>query len=357
MARPLRVEIPEAWYHVTSRANRREALFRTDEDRRGFLARVSELEGRFGVEVHAFVLMSNHYHLVLKTRRANLSQAIQWLNLSYGTRFNWNHKTCGHVFQGRFHSVLIENETGVVEVVRYVHLNPVRVAKLGLGKGDQHRSRAAKRQDVSREEVAERLQVLKDYWWSSWRVYSGAEPTPKWLRTELIAVACGGRSKTERRKTLCEFTKEPIREGILESPWDRLVGGIVLGSHEFALGLAKQVGGDPSQQTASRRLKRERAVTWENMVTLAKEIRGRKWEELLEAHGDWTRDAVLSVAVREGGLRLPEVLRRIPGLSYNAAAQAIRRVRERSKGDRHLAQFMGSLEARVVQSGHQMSKV
>jgi hypothetical protein len=170
-------------------------------------------------------------------------------------------------------------------------------------------------------------------------------------------VACGGRSKTERRKALREFTEEPIREGVMESPWDSLVGGIVLGSQEFALGLAKQAGGDPSQQTASRRLKLERAVTWENMVALAEEIRGRKWEDLQEMHGDWTRDAVLSVAVREGRLRLPEVLRRIPGLSYNAAAQAIRRVRERGKGDRDLAQFMRSLEARVIQSGTQMSKV
>jgi hypothetical protein len=115
MARPLRVEVPGGWYHVTSRANRREALFRSDDDRRAFLARVSELEERFSVEVHGFVLMSNHYHLVLRNLKSNLSRAIQWLNLSYGMRFNWNHQTCGHVFQGRFHSVIIEDETGVVE--------------------------------------------------------------------------------------------------------------------------------------------------------------------------------------------------------------------------------------------------
>ena len=354
MARPLRVEIPGAWYHVTSRANRKEALFRSDEDRRGFLARVSELEERFGVEIHAFVLMSTHYHLVLKTRRANLSRAIQWLNLSYGMRFNWNHKTCGHVFQGRFHSVLIENEAGVVEVARYVHLNPVRVAKLGLGKGEQHRSKTAKRQDVTRDQVAERLRALRDYAWSSWRVYSGAEKIPKWLRTELIGMACGGRSKTEQRKAVRQFTEEPILEGVLESPWDRLVGGIVLGSRDFALGLEKKMKGDRSQQTASRRLKRARAVTWENMVALAEGIRGKKWEEMREVYGDWTRDALMSVAVREGGLRLPEVLRQVPGLSYNAAAQAIRRVRERSKSHKDLAQFMRKLESKIAPEGIQM---
>jgi hypothetical protein len=261
------------------------------------------------------------------------------------------------VFQGRFHSFLIENEAGVVEVARYVHLNPVRVAKLGLGKGDQHRTKMAKRQDVTRDQVAERLQVLRDYAWSSWRVYSGAEKTPKWLRTELIGVACGGGSKTEQRKAIRQFTEEPIREGVLESPWDRLVGGIVLGSREFALGLERKAKGNRSQQTASRRLKRARAVTWDKMVAVAEGIRLRKWEEMLEVYGDWTRDAVMSVAVREGGLRLPEVLRLIPGLSYNAAAQAIRRVRERRKSDKDLEQFMRKLEAGIAPEGIQMSTV
>lgn len=237
MARPLRVDIAGAWYHVTSRANRREALFRSDEDRKGFLARVAELEERFGVEIHAFVLMSNHYHLLLKLRSANLSRAIQWLNLSYGVRFNWNHRTCGHVFQGRFRSVLIGDEAGVVEVARYVHLNPVRVARLGLGKHDQRSSRTAKRQDITRDLVEERLQVLRDFPWSSWQVYSGAEKAPKWLRTELIAVACGGTSKAQQRKAVREFTEGPIREGFLESPWERLTGGLVLGSREFVEGL------------------------------------------------------------------------------------------------------------------------
>src|ERR1051325_2669693 len=101
MARPLRILVVGGWYHVTSRGNRRKDLFRTEADRRRFLGLVAELPARFGLEVHAFVLMDNHYHLVVRTPTANLSHAMRWLHVSYSSRFNWAHKTRGHVFQGR----------------------------------------------------------------------------------------------------------------------------------------------------------------------------------------------------------------------------------------------------------------
>ena len=141
MARALGILLAGGWYHVTSRGNRREAIFREDADRRRFLGLVAELAGRFGLEVHAFVLMDNHYHLVVRTPQPNLNQAMQWLNVSYSTRFNWAHRQCGHVFQGRYKAIVIETERGVVEVARYVHLNPVRVGRLKLGKAEQRQAR------------------------------------------------------------------------------------------------------------------------------------------------------------------------------------------------------------------------
>jgi REP element-mobilizing transposase RayT len=133
MARPLRILLPDAWYHVTSRGNRREAIYRKDTDRRRFLGLVAGLPERFGLEVHAFVLMDNHYHLLVRTAEANLSEAMRWLHVSYSSRFNWSHRQSGHVFQGRVKAILIEDTRGVVEVARYVHLNPVRVGRWALG--------------------------------------------------------------------------------------------------------------------------------------------------------------------------------------------------------------------------------
>jgi putative transposase len=111
MARPLRIDIAGAWYHVMNRGHRGGALFLDDPDRRRFLGAVAELPERFSLEVHAFVLMPNHYHLLVRTGEANLSHAMRWLNVCYAVKFNWAHRCRGTVFQGRFKSVLIQELT------------------------------------------------------------------------------------------------------------------------------------------------------------------------------------------------------------------------------------------------------
>ncbi len=157
---------------------------------------LADMSERFGVEVHAFVLMDNHYHLVVRTPEPNLSDAMRWLQVTYTSRINWAHRPVGHLFQGRFKAILIEVLKGVVEVARYVRLNPVRVGRLGLGKAEQQRSRVVGGVDPGEESVTERLKTVRDYPWSSWRVYYGAEPKPGWLETEVIEMGCGGRSRS-----------------------------------------------------------------------------------------------------------------------------------------------------------------
>ena len=109
MAREQRGVVAGGWYQVVNRGNRRDAIVRTDTDRRRFLGRLAELPDRFRVEVHAFVLMDNHYHLLLRTRDGNLSDAIRLLQVSYSSVFNWTHRIRGHLFQGRFRSLLVED--------------------------------------------------------------------------------------------------------------------------------------------------------------------------------------------------------------------------------------------------------
>src|SRR5580704_2469249 len=121
MARPLRVDVVGGWYHVTARGNERRAIFRDDTDRRRFLDLMAEWVERFGLRLHAFVLMDNHYHLLVETPRANLSIAMQWLGVSYTVWFNQRHRRAGHLFQGRFKAILLE-ESAAVEISRYLHL-------------------------------------------------------------------------------------------------------------------------------------------------------------------------------------------------------------------------------------------
>ena len=146
---------------MTARGNERKAIFRTEADRRHFLALLGTLAERFGVLVHAYVLMDNHFHLLLETPEANLSRAMQWLGVSYSQWFNRRHRRVGHLFQGRFQAVVVEDNAGWQEVARYVHLNPVRVGALKLGKGQRAVSRAGLAAPPSPELVGKRLRLCR----------------------------------------------------------------------------------------------------------------------------------------------------------------------------------------------------
>jgi REP element-mobilizing transposase RayT len=121
MARAWRIEYEGALYHVLSRGNERRDIFWDDDDRTMFLTGLAEAGERFAVDVFAYVLMGNHYHLLLRTRRANLSKAMQWLGLSYTTRFNFKQSRRGDLFQGWFKSMLVENNACLLQLSYYIH--------------------------------------------------------------------------------------------------------------------------------------------------------------------------------------------------------------------------------------------
>lgn len=340
MARPLRLDVAGAWYHVMNRGHRGGALYLDEADRRRFLGAVAELPERFGLEVHAFVLMDNHYHLLARTREANLSHAIRWLNVTYAVKFNWAHRSHGTVFQGRFKSVLIQEERKVSEVARYIHLNPVRIGGLGLGKEDQRRARVLGCDNPGRELIQRRLEALREYRWSSWRIYQGAESNPGWLETGVIGRGWGGRSLAERRAALQAQTEEPIRQGVLASPWEGLVEGIVLGEREYARQLLSRGKVSQEEQTPVRRMRPR--MEWGKLVRAAEEIKGEKWGRWAERHGDWSRDALMYVATRHGGLRLAEVAP-AAGVKYQAAAQAVKRFGQALPDDRERQRFIAAI--------------
>ena len=134
MSRPLRIEFPGAVYHVTLRGDRREPIFVDDTDRAGLLNVLAQGMQRFDAQVLAYCLMGNHYHFVLHTRRANLSLLMRHLNGVYTQAFNWRHGKVGHLFQGRFKAILVDRDAYLLEVCRYMELNPVR-ARMVTGPG------------------------------------------------------------------------------------------------------------------------------------------------------------------------------------------------------------------------------
>jgi len=126
MARPLRIEFPGAVYHVTSRDNTRAPIFIDDSDREDFLSILGSVVRRYNWLCHAYCLMGNHYHLIIETIEGNISRGMRQLNGVYTQKFNWKHARTGHIFQGRFKAILVEKESYLLEVSRYVVLNPVR---------------------------------------------------------------------------------------------------------------------------------------------------------------------------------------------------------------------------------------
>ncbi|MEO6276504.1 transposase [Roseateles sp.] len=157
MSRPLRIEFPSALYHVTSRGDRREDIFVDDNDRARLLAVVGQGLARFDAQLLAYCLMGNHYHFVLHTRRANLSLLMRHVNGVYTQAFNRRHGKVGHLFQGRFKAILVDREAYLLEVCRYVELNPVRAGMVAGPAG----------------------------WpWSSYRAHTGQADAPAWLGSE-----------------------------------------------------------------------------------------------------------------------------------------------------------------------------
>src|SRR2546422_2630269 len=199
MARPLRLEQAGARYHLTARGNERRAIFRDEADRQHFVGLLAGLPERFGTRLHAYVLMPNHYHLLLETPEANLSRAGQWLNVSYSVWFNRRHTRSGHLFQGRFQSVVVSREEWALGLSRYIHLNPVRIGRLGLGKSERQRSRAGLAPAPNAATVRERMTVLRSYRWSSYWAYLGIAARPAWLECDEI-LGLGGGPKAEQRR-------------------------------------------------------------------------------------------------------------------------------------------------------------
>jgi hypothetical protein len=274
--------------------------------------------------------MANHYHLILRTPEANLSRAIQWLNISYSVWFNKRHGESGHVFQGRFKSIVVEGEAWGLELSQYVHLNPVRINALGQGK----RQRAAERAGVSRpptaEEVKRRLEKLRRYRWSSYRAYAGYCGKPGWLDSEVLLARAGGPAKY--RKTV----EDRIRQGVEESPWEQVKLGMVLGTAAFA----KTVGAHlKSGREMPEKRELRKTLGFEDVVAVVERFTGEKWGAFCERHGDKRRDLVLWVARRHTGLTLAELGRRAGGMDYAAVTMAVHRFPLACNRDKVLARL------------------
>lgn len=345
MARALRIQRPEGRYHVTARGNERREIFRDQRDRLHFLELLSQLGEQFGVRVHAYVLMDNHYHLLLETPEANLSRTMHWLNAGYCTWFNVRHQRHGHLLQGRFGALVVEDDAGWQEVARYIHLNPVRIADLQLAKSDRAASRAGLARGPAPELVAERLRVLREFRWSSYPGYAGYRPSLPWVCREPLARLCGGNTPDEQTAALRAYTETALLQGTLEPPWSRVVDSFVLGSAAFAQRLRREARGNAREQKALRSA--SAVPDWARIVSALEHAKGESWANFAERYGDWGRDAALWLGRRAGRMSLAQLGHAAGGLDYAVVSKSISRFGHRLCADASLREQLLSLEEQL----------
>ena len=225
MTRPLRIEFAGALYHVTARGDKKADIYLGDDDRVQFLSTLQEVQSRFNWVVHAYCLMDNHYHLLIETPESNLSLGMRQLNGVYTQRFNRRHGRVGHVFQGRFKAVIVQGDAYLLELARYIVLNPVR---------------------------ARMVRTARQWPWSSYRATIGEGEAEGGLNVDWLL---GGFAN--RKSVAIERYKLFVAEGKNQpSPWDALVNQVFLGSEEFVAEVRKHIPKDKDLSEISSSQKR-----------------------------------------------------------------------------------------------------
>ena len=281
MSRPLRLEFAHGLYHVTSRGDGREDIYRGDDDRELFLAVLSETVERFNWGIHAYCLMDNHYHLLIETPDGNLSKGMRQLNGVYTQRYNRKHKRVGHVFQGRYKAIIVQKDSYLLELARYIVLNPVRAAM---------------------------VRSARDWPWSSYRATADMVDGPNWLTVDPVLSAFG-----QRRAQAVEAYRAFVSAGKNQpSPWAKLKNQIYLGTDKFVEKMQHKLeaGQDLSEVPAAQR----------RPLTKPLEYYARK-------HTD--RDEAIEQAYASGGYGMKEIGSHF-GLHYSRVSRILAE-REKAK--------------------------
>ena len=275
MARPLRIEFAGALYHVTARGNAREDIYGDDGDRHQFLSLLHTAVNRYDWHCHAYCLMDNHYHLLIETGAPTLSRGMKFLNGTYTQYFNRQHGRVGHVFQGRFKAILIQKEAYLLELARYIALNPVRA----------HMVRSA-----------------KEWRWSSYRATAGYDESDACLTTEWI-LAGFAKTKKDAQQRYREFVREGKGQA---SPWQQLKNQIYLGDDDFVHGMQDKL--DPRQSLKDIPKKQKRAPV-KPLSSFAEQYE--------------TRDECMAQAYWSGHYTLAQVGEHF-GVSYATVSRAVK---------------------------------
>ena len=348
MARPTRLDIEGGWYHVISRGFERRNIFRGIGSYEHFIGFMARLPQRFGLRVHGYVLMPDHYHLQVETPWANLSRAIQWLNVSYSIWFNRKYQQLGPLFQGRFKAILHDHFSHGLIINKYLHLNPVRVRHLG-----GHEGRTTRPPDSAAADLADaRREALRSYLWSSYGYYSAKQRAPHWLTTEGVLGMVRQRGSVGMK--MAAYRRELERDAALgesASDWKaELKATMLLGSNEFVKRMKKRLAGDQREQTA-RRKAGAGSLNWKAITKAVSKAWDQDWDRLQAAYGNTALGAALYFGRNYSDRTLRELGQLAGGMQYPAVTMAVRRFAKRLETDKALAKKVSNLSRMLFVNG------
>jgi REP element-mobilizing transposase RayT len=308
VSRPLRIEYPGAFYHVTSRGNEGRTVFQSNREREKYLSYLESAHERYGAVIHVYCLMGNHYHLLLETPRGNLSKILHYINGAYTTYFNIKRGRSGHLFQGRFKGILVDKDEYCKELSRYVHLNPVRAGM---------------------------VKAPLEYPWSSYRYFVGRDKRPEWLTTEFVLGDFGGEGGRGFKKYREYVERGENKE--LDNPLKKVIASTFLGGKEFI-----------------DRIKLEylekKEIDRRDLPALRKILRGPSLELIERAvikrvgkEDPFFKKICIYLSYEHSGLNLREIGEYF-GMERSAISQSGRRFAETIKGDKELRKVVSDIE-------------
>jgi REP element-mobilizing transposase RayT len=311
MARPLRLEYPGAVWHVTNRGVEQRDIYLDDADRELFLDLLSQVVPRYRWRLPAYTQMTNHFHLLVQTVEPTLSRGMQSLQKKFAEAFNARYRRAGHLFQGRFKAHLIDSESYLLTVARYIVRNPVRAGM---------------------------VHDAGDWKWSSHRATMGVTAAPSWLDTSLVLERFDANDAAVARRLYAEFVR--LGEGA-PSPWKGLVGGMYLGGEAFLKGVQERL--------ATRTLSREHVRAQRVARCATSEEVAQRLEEAASGRRLKRREVRLAFALlaRNEALMKLDAIGRLLGVGATGASYLLREAEARRLSDGGFAELIQEVTERI----------
>jgi REP element-mobilizing transposase RayT len=324
MARPLRIEYPDAVYHVTTRGSAREPIFEDSFDREAFLEILIQSKNSYDVRIFAYVLMDNHFHLLLETPKANLGQFMRRFNITYTSYFNRTHKRVGHLYQGRYKSILVDRENYLSELSRYIHLNPIRT------------------KSIEKRTPEEQWKYLINYPWNSLKGYLGLSNKKPFIDYSLVLADLGGDNLQGRRAYLKRIREDLVGE--LDTK-RKVIGQSILGGEQFIKWLNENFFCKKRDRECPGLTELRRFRAKEEIITIFLKETGKTLEEVKHKKNP-LRPVLMDLLYRVGGLTGVEI-GKIFDVDYSTVSQSRKRLAMKEKKDKGLRKLIERMETNL----------